>query len=278
MIPTLPFSNGLSIPVLGFGTYQIEGDACEKSVLDAIEIGYRLIDTAQCYGNEAEVGRAISACGVPREELFITTKIDFPYYDSAREIVENSLKLLQVDYLDLVMLHWPFGNYYHAWREMEKLHDEKVIRSLGISNFEADRFIDLIHFNRVKPVINQIETNLYCQRFEERKWMDKYDIRHQAYSPLGQGLRNDMFENPDLKQIAEKHGKTPVQVALRYLTQLGISVIPKTTHKERMIENFKIFDFELNAEEMQKIKRMDQSSPDCGKPEDPELAEIAMTW
>ena len=254
------------------------GAECESSVLEAIRAGYRLIDTAEAYGNEEAVGRALMKCGVSRSDLFITTKVNFRSYENAAQAVETSLKKLNVDYLDLVLLHWPFGNYYAAWRELERLHREGKIRAIGISNFDPDRMIDLIEFNEITPAVNQIETHLLCQRQEEHQWMEKYHVQHMAYAPLGQGRKNEMFEALSLMEIAQVHSKTPAQIALRYLIQQDVIVIPKSVHPERIQENIDIFDFELSAEEMGQLQRMDTATPMIGDPENPEKTETAMTW
>ena len=208
----LQLNNEVKMPMLGFGTFMINGEECEKSVLSAIDHGYRLIDTAEAYGNEEAVGNAIAKCGVDRKELFIVTKVNFKSYENTRETVETSLEKLKTDYLDLVLLHWPFGNVYKAWRELEKLYEEGKIRTIGVSNFEPDRLIDLISYNKVKPVINQIETHLYCQRIAEHTWEDKYNVAHMAYAPLGQGHANEMFEEDIVQKLAQKYDKTPAQI------------------------------------------------------------------
>ncbi len=271
-------NNGIEMPMLGFGTFQVQGEECEKSVLSAIKAGYRLIDTAEAYGNEEAVGNAIAKCGVLRSELFITTKVNFKSYDNTRITVENSMKKLQTEYLDMVLLHWPFGNVYGAWRDLEKLFEEGKIRAIGVSNFEPDRLIDLISFNKVKPAINQIETHIYCQRHIEHEWEDKYGVAHQAYAPLGQGRANDMFEEEAIKRIADKYGKTPAQVLLRFLLQNNVVIIPKSVHESRMKENIDIFDFELTANELAAIKALDKRTAMIGNPETPELVESAMKW
>lgn len=271
-------NNGVEMPMLGFGTFMTTGEECEKSVRDAIAAGYRLIDTAEAYGNEEYVGNAIAASGVPREELFIATKVNFSSYENAREAVERSLKKLKAEYLDLVLLHWPFGNVYAAWRDLEALYEEGKVRAIGVSNFEPDRLIDLISFNKVKPALNQIETHLYCQRRKEHEWENKYEVAHQAYAPLGQGKANTMFEEESVKAIADKYSKTPAQVLLRFLVQSDVAVIPKSAHEERIKENFDIFDFELTADEMETMKALDTEKAMIGNPESPELVEFAMTW
>lgn len=271
-------NNGVEMPVLGFGTFQITGGECEESVLAAIKAGYRLIDTAEAYGNEESVGNAIAKCGVKREDLFLTTNVNFKSYENAKASVMASLEKLRTEYLDLVLLHWPFGNVYGAWRDLEALYGEGKIRAIGVSNFEPDRLIDLISFNKVKPAVNQIETHLYCQRHTEHGWEDKYGVAHQAYSPLGQGKANDMFAEAEVQALSQKYGKTPAQVLLRYLVQSHVSVIPKSVHESRIRENIDIFDFELSADEMAALKALDTAKAMIGNPETPELVEMAMTW
>lgn len=266
-------NNGVQMPLLGFGTYLATDEVCEESVLTAIRTGYRMIDTAAIYGNEAAVGRAIAKCGVPREELFIITKVDYRAYDQARAAVEESLSKLQLEYVDLVLLHWPFGNYYAAWRELEKLYDEGKIRAIGVSNFHPDRLADLIAFNRIVPAVNQNETHLYCQRKVHHVWEKKYGVAHQGYTPLGRGRANEMFEEEPVRQMAEKYGKSPAQILLRFLMQSGVSVVPKSVHEARIAENFDLFDFELTAEEVDSLAALDQNAPLIGTPEDPQRVE-----
>jgi len=266
------------MPMLGFGTFLTSGTDCENSVLSVIKAGYRLIDTAEAYGNEEYIGNAIAKCGVPRDELFITTKVNFKSYENALAVVESSLAKLQVKYLDLVLLHWPFGNYYAAWRDLEELYAEGKIRAIGVSNFDPDRLIDLISFNKVKPVINQIETHLYCQRKSHHTWEDKYNVAHQAYAPLGQGRAKEMFEEDAVKQLAAKYGKSPAQILLRFLLQNDVVVIPKSVHESRIIENIDVFDFELTDIEMAELAKLDKDAPMIGNPENPEKVEMAMTW
>lgn len=269
---------GVSMPLVGFGTFLNTGSDCEHSVAEAIRTGYRLIDTAEAYGNEEQVGNGIRLSGIDRMELFIVTKVNFKSYEHTRETVENSLRLLGTDYLDLVLLHWPFADYYTAWRELEKLHDEGKIRAIGVSNFEPDRLIDLAAYNKIKPAVNQIETHLYCQRQAEHEWEKKYGIAHMAYAPLGQGHANEMFSESVVQKIAAKYGKTPAQILLRRTVQDGVTVIPKSVHSERIIENISIFDFELTAEEVAALSTLDKASPMIGRPETPELVEMSMKW
>lgn len=237
-----------------------------------------MIDTAEAYGNEEQVGKGIQRSGINRQELFLVTKVNFRSYENAHEAVLVSMRRLHTDYLDLVLLHWPFGNYYAAWQALEKLYSEERIRAIGISNFDPDRMIDLLSFNRVVPAVNQIETNLFCQRQRERGWMDKYHVRPMAYAPLGQGNRNEMFTLPEVKALAQRYSKTPAQILLRYLLQQGIAVIPKSAHSERLAENFVLFDFALTAEEQATLQRLDQACPLIGDAENPSKVEMAMTW
>ena len=278
-------SNGVKMPMIGFGTYQVTNEAeCQETVYQAIKCGYRLIDTAQAYGNEAAVGRgiaqAISEGIVTREELFITTKVWFRSFETrdCRLSIEQSLEKLGTDYLDLVLLHWPYGNVYSAWRVLEEFYEQKKIRAIGVSNMESDRLIDLITFNTIRPMVNQIETHLYCQRQSEKEWLNKYQVAHQAYSPLGQGRANEMFSEAVVKTLATKYGKTPAQILLRFLLQSDVAIIPKTTHVDRMKENIAILDFELSNEEMSTLRDLDRKIALIGNSESPELTEFAMTW
>lgn len=274
----ITLNNNIQMPMLGLGTFLLSGAECEDSVLNALRSGYRMIDTAEAYGNEEAVGKAVQKSGISREELFLVTKVNFRSYEKARETVEQSLVNLRTDYIDLVLLHWPFGNYYVAWRELEKVYREGKIRAIGVSNFEPDRLIDLIEFNEVLPAVNQIETHLLCQRRTEHEWLEKYHVQHMAYAPLGQGRKNEMFENPALVEIAKAHGKTAAQIALRFLMQSGVIVIPKSVHEGRIKENFDVFDFELTADEMIQLMKMDMAIPMIGNPEAPAVVETAMKW
>ena len=275
----IKLNNGIEMPQLGLGTFQSNDAAlCEQTILNALSLGYRMIDTAQGYGNEAFIGNALARCGVPREELFIVTKVWFKNYENTRESVMKSLKDLQIDYLDLVLLHWPFGNTYKAWRDLEALYKEGLIRSIGVSNYTPDRLVDLVQYNKVVPAVNQIETNLHAQQRDCRKWMDKLGIRHMGYAPLGQGRMNEVYDEPTLKAIAERHGKTTRQVVLRFQLQQGVIIIPKTVHPDRLKENIDIFDFELTADEMQTLIAMDKNAPMIGNPQNPDLVEMSATW
>lgn len=277
----MTLNNGVEMPILGFGTYQVtDPGECEKSVINAVKAGYRLIDTAQAYGNEEAVGAGIRNCGVDRKELFVTTKVWFRCFESddCRASLEESMKKLGVDYLDMVLLHWPFGNVYAAWRVLEEFYKNGKIRAIGVSNMETDRLIDLMEFNEIKPALNQIETHLYCQRKKEHEWMEEYGITHQAYAPLGQGRANEMFQESAVRKIAEKYGKSPAQVLLRFLVQNHVSVIPKSVHENRIVENIDIFDFELSVEEMAALEVLDTAKAMIGNPENPEKTKMAMTW
>ncbi len=276
---TVKLNNGVEMPVLGLGTFLSNDPAiCEQSVVDAIHAGYRLIDTAQGYGNEEYIGRAITRCGVPREELFITTKVWFKNYEDARVSVKDSMRKLQVDYLDLVLLHWPFGNTYAAWRDLEALYSEGKIRAIGVSNYMADRLMDLVNYNKVVPAVNQIETNFVSQQTEVRHWMDKLGVRHMGYAPFGQGKMDEIYSDEVLCFIAERYGKTPRQIALRFQIQSGVVAIPKTTHIERLKENLDVFDFELLDNEMEILRGFDKGTPLIGNPQNPDLVAASVNW
>lgn len=274
----LKLNNGITMPVLGFGTFMLAGEICEDAVASAIKAGYRMLDTAEAYGNEAAVGNGIVKSGIDRKELFLVTKVNYKSYENVRETVEQSLKNLQTDYIDLLLLHWPFANYYNAWRELEKLYEEGKIRAIGVSNFEPAQLVDLIAYNKVVPAVDQIETNLYCQRSAQRKWLDKKNVAHMAYAPLGQGNRNEMFTEPEVAALAEKYHKKPSQILLRFLTQSGIIVIPRSTKPEHIRENFDIFDFNLTDDEIAKLTDFDQKTAMIGNPNSPDLVEMSLTW
>ena len=274
----LTLNNGVQMPLVGFGTFMLGGKTCTEAVSAAIKNGYRMIDTAEAYGNEKEVGAGIRASNIDRKELFLITKVNFKFYENAEQIVMQSLANLQTSYIDLLLLHWPFADYYAAWRILENLYAEGKVRAIGVSNFEPDRLLDLIAYNKVVPAVNQIETNLYCQRNTERSWMDKKQVAHRAYAPLGQGNRNEMFGEPAVLALAKKYGKTPAQILLRFLTQKGIAVIPRSAKPEHIKENFDLFDFTLTADEMAQLFALDKKEPLIGKPETPELVEFSLTW
>lgn len=252
-------NNGVQMPILGYGVYQVTKDECERCVLDALKVGYRSIDTAQSYFNEDEVGNALVKSGIPREEIFLTTKVWIEHYgyDECRASVLESLRKLKTDYVDLCLLHQPFSDVYGAYRALEDLMAEGKIRAIGISNFYVDRMVDIASFARVKPAVNQIEIHPHHQQNEQLEWHNKYGIQLEAWAPFGEG-RGGIFELPELKAIGEKYGKTPAQVMLRWHIQRGIVVIPKSTHIERMEENFNVFDFDLTAEDMEIIATLDK--------------------
>ncbi|GIP45740.1 2,5-diketo-D-gluconic acid reductase [Paenibacillus sp. J45TS6] len=266
-------NNGVEMPILGFGVYQIEDpNQCEQAVYDALVAGYRLIDTAAAYMNEEAVGRAIKRSGVPREEIFITTKlwIQDSGYESAKKAFAKSLERLQVDYLDLYLIHQPFGDVYGSWRAMEELYREGKIRAIGVSNFHMDRLVDLMNHNEVAPAVNQIETHPFCQQIESANFMKENNVQIESWGPFAEG-KNNIFQNETLVAIAEKYNKTVAQVILRWLTQRGVVAIPKSVHKERIIENFNIFDFEINQEDMDKITELDTKDSVFFSHTDPEF-------
>lgn len=267
-------SNGVRMPMLGYGVYQVSKDECECCVLDALKVGYRSIDTAQSYFNEEEVGRAIAKSGIPREEIFLTTKVWIEHYgyEEARASVLESMEKLQVDYLDLCLLHQPFADVYGAYRALEALYDEGKLLAIGISNFYADRMIDIASFSRIKPMVNQIEIHPQHQQHDSKSWHDKYGVQVEAWAPFGEG-RGDMFHLPELKAIGDKYGKTVAQVILRWHIQRGVVVIPKSTHIERMTENFHIFDFALSAEDMAAIEALDKKQSAFFSHTDPNMVE-----
>lgn len=274
----IKLNNDIKMPVIGFGTFMLSGEICENAVASAIKVGYRMIDTAEAYGNEAAVGNGIVKSGIDRNELFLVTKVNYKSYENTRAAVEQSLKNLQTDYIDLLLLHWPFANYYAAWRELEQLYTEGKIRAIGVSNFEPAQLVDLIAYNKVAPVVNQIETNLYCQRTEERKWLDKKNVAHMAYAPLGQGNRNEMFQESAVLTLAEKYHKTASQILLRFLIQKNVIVIPRSSKPKHIKENFEVFDFALTDHEMEQLSALDQKKALIGNPNCPELVEMSLTW
>ena len=266
--------NGVKMPQLGYGVYQVTKEECERCVLDALKVGYRLFDTAQSYFNEEEVGNAIVKSGVSREEIFLTSKvwIDHYGYEKCRKSVLESLRKLKTDYIDLMLLHQPFSDYYGAYRALEDLYDEGKIKAIGISNFYPDRMVDLASFTRIKPMINQIKIHPYHQQVFSKEWHDKYGVQLEAWAPFGEGRKN-MFELSELKEIGDKYGKTVAQVILRWHLQRGIVVIPKSTHLERMKENFNVFDFELAQEDMDVISKLDKNESSFFSHQDPSIVE-----
>ena len=253
-------NNGVKMPKVGFGVYRIKDHKqCKQALLDAIDAGYRLIDTAQSYGNEEAVGKAIQETSVPRNELFITTKVWVANYgyEKTKASVEESLKKMQLDYIDLVLLHQPFNDYYGAYKALEDLYKEGKIKAIGVSNFYPDRLVDLVLYSEVKPAVNQVEVNVFHQQIEAQTYNEKYGVQMEAWAPFAEG-RNNMFTNPELKAIGDRYGKTVAQVILRWLVQRGIVPLAKSVKKERMQENINIFDFELSDEDMAVIAKMDK--------------------
>lgn len=269
---TVKLNNGVKMPVLGFGVYQVEPKETESVVLNALQVGYRSIDTAAAYMNEEAVGRALKQSGIVREELFITTKlwIQDAGYESAKKAFEKSMRKLRLDYLDLYLIHQPFGDVYGSWRAMEELYKEGRIRAIGISNFRPDRVMDLIMHNSVVPAVNQIETHPFHQQINTQEFLTANGVQIESWGPFAEG-KNDIFNNNILKLIGEKYGKTIAQVVLRWMVQRDVVVIPKSIKKERMAENFNIFDFELANEDMEAIKTLDTAQSAFFDHSDPEM-------
>ncbi len=259
--PTVKLNNGVRMPILGFGVFQVpDPDECERSVYDAIQTGYRLIDTAASYMNEEAVGKAIRRSGVPRQQLFITTKlwVHDAGFENTKKAFERSLKKLQLDYLDLFLIHQPYNDVHGAWRAMEELYKEGKSRAIGVSNFQPDRIMDIISFNEIVPAVNQIETHPFHQQIQTQKFLQENGVQHQSWGPFAEG-KNDLFKNQLLTSIGDKYNKSIAQVVLRWLTQRGIVAIPKSVRKQRMEENLNIFDFELSDSDMQTIQTLDQN-------------------
>lgn len=262
MMQKVKLNNGVEMPILGFGVFQVKDlSECERSVVDAIETGYRLIDTAQSYENEEAVGKAIKRSGVKREELFITTKlwIQSDGYQGAKKAFESSLKRLQLDYIDLYLIHQPYGDVYGEWRAMQELYWEKKVKAIGVSNFHPDRLIDLIIHNEVVPAVNQIETHPFHQQIQTQKFLEENNVQIESWGPFAEG-KNNLFHNELLLSIGKKYNKSVAQVVIRWLTQRGVVAIPKSVRKERMAENFNSLDFELSAEDMEAIKTLDTNA------------------
>ena len=272
----ITLNNGVKMPVLGYGVYQVPDlEECERCVLDAISIGYRSIDTAQAYNNEQAVGNAIVKCGVPREELFITTKVWISNggYEKAKASIEESLKKLKTDYIDLLLIHQPFNDYYGTYKAMEEAYKAGKIRAIGVSNFYPDRLIDLCQFVEITPAVNQVETHVFQQQKAAHKIMEKYNVQHESWGPFAEG-RKDFFSNPLLNEIGKKYGKSAAQVALRFLIQNNVAVIPKSVHKDRMEQNFNVFDFKLKDEDMKAISALDEEESAFFSHYDPETVEF----
>lgn len=267
-------ANGYEVPARGYGVYQVSKEDCKASVLAALKAGYRHIDTAQSYFNEEEVGEAIKECNIKREDLFITTKVWIDNYGEGKTYnsVIESMKKLNVKYLDLILLHQPLADYYGAYRDLEKLYKEDLVKAIGVSNFYPDRLIDLCLFAQIKPMVNQIEVNVFNQQIEALKWADKYGVVLEAWAPFAEG-RNNMFNNPVLHEIAIKHNKTVAQVILRWLYQRNIVSLAKSIHKERMIENFSIDSFELDNDDLAKILTLDTKTSLFFSHQDPKMIE-----
>ena len=269
----IELNNGVEMPILGFGVFQVrDAEVCERSVYEAIQTGYRLIDTAASYLNEDAVGRAIKRSGVTREELFVTTKlwIQDAGYERTKKAFEKSLHRLQLDYLDLYLIHQPFGDVYGSWRSMEELYREGRIRAIGVSNFQPDRIMDLIIHNEVVPAVNQIETHPFNQQIETQKFLQENNVQIESWGPFAEG-KNNIFQNELLLSIAGKYRKSVAQVILRWLTQREVVVIPKSVRKERIVENFNIFDFELSPEDMDAIISLDTKVSSFFDHRDPEI-------
>lgn len=266
-------NSGLEMPILGFGVFQVTDLAeCERSVVDAIDTGYRLLDTAASYGNEQAVGNAIKNSGVNRKELFVTTKlwVEDASYEGAKAAFERSMNKLQLDYLDLYLIHQPYGDVYGAWRAMEELHLAGKIRAIGVSNFYPDRIVDFVIHNKITPAVNQIEIHPFHQQLEAQKLLEENKVQVEAWGPFAEG-KNNMFQNEVLHSVAVKYGKSVAQVILRWLTQRGVVAIPKSVRKERMAENLNIFDFDLDAEDMRAIAALDRKTSSFFDHRDPEM-------
>ncbi len=267
-------SNGVKMPQVGYGVYQVTKDECERCVLDALDTGYRLIDTAQSYFNEEEVGEAIGKSGIERSEIFLTSKVWIEHYgyEACKKSVLESMDKLHTSYLDLMLLHQPFGDTYGAWRALEDLYNEGKLRAIGISNHYVDRMVEFASFVSIPPMVNQMEIHPLNQQLELIPWANKYHIQLEAWAPFGEG-RKGLFDNPVLKSIGDKYGKSTAQVILRWNIQRGIVVIPKSTHKERMKENLDVFDFVLSNDEMTQIRALDTATSSFFSHRDPNMVE-----
>lgn len=276
---TIKLNNGIEMPVLGYGVFQVSPEECERCVLDAISTGYRLIDTAQAYYNEEGVGNAVTRCGVPRNELFLTTKIwisNAGETNAARSI-DESLRKLHTDYIDLLLIHQPFSDYPGTWRAMEKAVKDGKVRAIGLSNFYPDRFVDMAEYAEIKPAVNQLKTNVFSQQWEAEAEMNLYDTHIMAWAPLAQG-NPELLTNPVLTALAERYNKTVQQVALRYLIQRSIIAIPKSTHTERMKQNLDVFDFALTPEDMESIRPLDKPDDFRWSHRNPELVKFLLNY
>lgn len=279
MMKTIQLNNGVEMPILGYGVFLVTPEECERCVLDAISAGYRSIDTAQAYYNEEGVGQAVKKCGVPRQELFLTTKVWISNAGEQRAAasIDESLRKLQTDYIDLLLIHQPFGDYYGTYRAMEKALQAGKVRAIGVSNFYPDRFVDLAENVEIKPAVNQLRTNIFSQQWAAEAEMKQYGSKIMAWAPLTQA-NEELFSNPTIKTLTEKYSKTAAQVALRYLIQRNIIAIPKSTHKERMAENIDVFDFQLTDEEMESIRLLDRPQPLEWSHRDPQLVRFLLNY
>ena len=276
---TIELNNGVEMPILGYGVFLVDPKECERCVTDAIDVGYRMIDTAQAYYNEEGVGAAIKKSGIKREEFFLVTKVWITNSgeEKAAKSIDESLKKLQTDYVDLLLIHQPFGDYYGTYRAMEKAYKDGKTRAIGVSNFFPDRFVDLCNFVEIKPMVNQMETHVFQQQKVLREYMDKFNTQLMSWSPMARG-ENNFFNNEVLKSIGQKYNKTVAQVALRFLTQENVIVIPKSTHKERMKENFEIFDFELSNDDMNTLRALDKGESIFVNHYDPEFVQSIINY
>lgn len=279
-VPITKLNNGIEMPILGFGVYQMNDLAeCERSVNDAIQIGYRLIDTAAAYGNEEAVGKGIARSGVPREEIFVTTKlwVADAGYDKTKAAFDRSLKRLGLEYIDLYLIHQPYGDVYSAWRAMESIYKEGRAKAIGISNFHPDRVMDFLQHHEVKPAVNQIETHPFYQQVETQKFLQENNVQIESWGPFAEG-RNNIFQNEVLRSIGASYGKSIAQVILRWLTQRGVVVIPKSVRKERMGENFNIFDFNLTPDDMAKIATLETGKSAFFDHRDPNIVKMISSF
>ena len=276
---TVKLNNGVEMPILGYGVFLVDPKECERSVTDAIDVGYRMIDTAQAYYNEEGVGAAIKKSGIKREEFFIVTKVWITNSgeEKAAKSIDESLKKLQTDYVDLLLIHQPFGDYYGTYRAMEKAYKDGKTRAIGVSNFFPDRFVDLCNFVEIKPMVNQMETHVFQQEKTLRKYMDKFNTQLMSWSPMARG-ENNFFNNEIIRSIGDRYNKTVAQVALRFLTQENVIVIPKSIHKERMKENFEIFDFELSKDDMETLRSLDKGESIFVNHYDPEFVQSIINY
>lgn len=268
-------NNGVKMPKIGYGVYQLSPQECKRCVLDALHIGYRVFDTAQSYGNEDALGKALKQSGIDRKELFLTSKIwmSNASYEKAKASIDQSLEKLQTSYLDLMLIHQPFGDYYGAYRAMEEAYEQGKLKAIGVSNFYPDRFIDLCQFARISPMVNQVETHVFHQQELAHHYMNKYHIQHEAWGPFAEG-KNDIFKNPTLVAIGQAHHKTAAQVALRFLLQNDVVVIPKSKNPDRMRQNLDVFDFTLTSEELHQIQDLDQKQSLFFNHYDPQTVEM----